>query len=248
MKKVIVFDMDKTLGYFTQLGVLIEAIEEIRKKSIKRTDLYKIFDLYPECFRPGIFKTLKYIKKNKKKENMKVLIYTNNIGPKKWAYDIKNYLEYKLGSKLFDKVITAWKVEGKVYEKCRTTHYKIYKDLLICGKLDKKDKILFFDDTFFEDLAANEQVTFIYNSAYKLDLDFKTMNKRFLKSKVKHLLKDKSTLLLDVLNDSGYKPSIRNCQYKSNEFLDKVKLFIFKNKIKKTRKRKRRRNNKSKKK
>ena len=58
------------------------------------------------------------------------------------------------------------------------------------------------------------------------------MNKRFLKSKVKHLLKDKSTLLLDVLNDSGYKPSIRNCQYKSNEFLDKVKLFIFKNKIK----------------
>ena len=75
MKKVIVFDMDKTLGYFTQLGVLIEAIEEIRKKSIKRTDLYKIFDLYPECFRPGIFKTLKYIKKNKKKENMKVLIY-----------------------------------------------------------------------------------------------------------------------------------------------------------------------------
>ena len=46
MKKVIVFDMDKTLGYFTQLGVLIEAIEEIRKKSIKRTDLYKICLLY----------------------------------------------------------------------------------------------------------------------------------------------------------------------------------------------------------
>ena len=124
MKNAIVFDMDKTIGYFTQLGVLIEAIEEIRKKSIKRTDLYKIFDLYPECFRPGIFKTLKYIKKNKKKENIKLLIYTNNIGPKKWAYDIKNYLEYKIGKNLFDKVITAWKVEGKVYEKCRTTHYK----------------------------------------------------------------------------------------------------------------------------
>ena len=249
MKKVIVFDMDKTLGYFTQLGVLIEAIEEIRKKSIKRTDLYKIFDLYPECFRPGIFKTLKYIKKNKKKENIKLLIYTNNIGPKKWAYDIKNYLEYKIGKNLFDKVITAWKVEGKVYEKCRTTHYKIYKDLLMCGKLDKKDKILFFDDTFFEDLAANQQVTFIYNSAYKLDLDFKTMHKRFLKSKLKHLLKYRLIhKLLDVLNDSGYKPSKRNCEYKANEFLDKVKLFILKNKTKKTRKRRRRRNNKSKKK
>ena len=71
------------------------------------------------------------------------------------------------------------------------------------------------------------------------------MNKRFLKSKIKHLLKDKSTLL-DVLNDSGYKPSIRNCEYKSNEFIDKVKLFILKNKVKKTRKQKRKRNNKSK--
>ena len=247
MKKVIVFDMDKTIGYFTQLGVLIEAIEEIRKKSIKRTDLYKIFDLYPECFRPGIFKTLKYIKKNKKKENIKLLIYTNNIGPKKWAYDIKNYLEYKIGKNLFDKVITAWKVEGKVYEKCRTTHYKIYKDLLMCGKLDKNDNILFFDDTFFEDLAINDKVTFIYNSAYKLDLDFKTMHKRFLKSKLKKLLKDKKSLLMDMLNDSGYKPSKRNCEYKANEFLDKVKLFILKKKTKKTRKRRRRRNNKSKK-
>ena len=62
MKKVIVFDMDKTLGYFTQLGVLIEAIEEIRKK-YKRTDLYKIFDLYPECFRWDIQNIKIYKKK-----------------------------------------------------------------------------------------------------------------------------------------------------------------------------------------
>ena len=44
---------------------------------------------------------------------LKVMIYTNNNGPKSWTYDIKHYIEKKLNYKLFDKIITAWKVNGK---------------------------------------------------------------------------------------------------------------------------------------
>ena len=57
------------------------------------------------------------------------MIYTNNNGPKSWTYDIKHYIEKKLNYKLFDKIITAWKVNGKIYEKCRSGHEKSYKDL-----------------------------------------------------------------------------------------------------------------------
>ena len=39
------------------------------------------------------------------------------MGPKSWVYDIKNYIESKLNSKLFDRIIAAWKVDNKIYEK-----------------------------------------------------------------------------------------------------------------------------------
>ena len=39
---------------------------------------------------------------------------------------LKHYIEKKLNYKLFDKLITAWKVGGKIYyEKCRSGHDKI---------------------------------------------------------------------------------------------------------------------------
>ena len=42
----------------------------------------------------------------------------------------KKYLELKLNYKLFDRVISAYKVNGIQIEKKRTSHDKTYKDLL----------------------------------------------------------------------------------------------------------------------
>ena len=48
---------------------------------------------------------------------IKVIIYTNNIGPKSWVFNIKKYIENKIQGKLFDKIIPAWKVNNIIYEK-----------------------------------------------------------------------------------------------------------------------------------
>ena len=68
------------------------------------------------------------------------------MGPRSWVLSIKRYLELKLNYKLFDRVISAYKVGGVQIEKKRTSHDKTYKDLLAAANLPKNTKVLFFDD------------------------------------------------------------------------------------------------------
>jgi len=186
---VFVFDLDKTMGYFTQVAVFIEGIEHFIGRKLKKNEIYKTFDLFPEMFRPDMMNILKYLKQLKKKKKcVKVLIYTNNIGPKSWVYSIKNYIEKKLKYKLFDRTIAAWKVDGKVYEKCRTSHEKKYTDLLKCGKLKKTDKICFLDDMKHPHMI-HANVKYLHLEAYKHDIQFTKMCKTFLKSPFGKLIK-----------------------------------------------------------
>ena len=80
---VFVFDLDKTIGYFTQVAIFLEGVEDYIGRKLKKTEMYKIFDLYPEMFRPDMMSIFKYLKNLKqKKKCVKVMIYTNNMGPK----------------------------------------------------------------------------------------------------------------------------------------------------------------------
>ena len=56
------------------------------------------------------------LEKRKKGRCSKIMIYTNNQGPKSWAQQISAYFDYKLGVKIFDKIIAAFKVKGKIVE------------------------------------------------------------------------------------------------------------------------------------
>ena len=59
---VFVFDLDKTLGYFTQVAIFIEGVEHYLGRKLKKNEVYKIFDLFPEMFRPDTMNILKYLK------------------------------------------------------------------------------------------------------------------------------------------------------------------------------------------
>ena len=148
-KKIIVFDLDETIGYFTQLSVFKYAIENEIKRQLKFTEFILLLDLFKNYFRPDMFDIFNFLKKQKiKNKNVKVYIYTNNNGGRSWTYSIKRYIEHKLNYKLFDRTILSWKDEnGKILEKCRSGYYKSYSDLMKCGKLSKDDKICFLDDT-----------------------------------------------------------------------------------------------------
>ena len=95
--------------------------------AIEKNDLLDIFDLY---LRTDILKILNYLKNKKEKNALdKVIIFTNNQGPKDWGNKIKNYFNYKLKYNLFDQIIGAYKVNGKQVERLRTSHNK---DITIC--------------------------------------------------------------------------------------------------------------------
>ena len=64
---VFVFDLDKTIGYFTQVAIFVEGIEYFIKRKLKKGELYKIFDIFPEIFRPDMMSIFKYLKIIKRK-------------------------------------------------------------------------------------------------------------------------------------------------------------------------------------
>ena len=94
INKVVVFDLDETLGYFSQLGLFYDGLREYldKDREFSQTYINELFDLYPEALRPGILQILRYLKiQRENKKCRRVLIYTNNQGPKEWANCIKNY-------------------------------------------------------------------------------------------------------------------------------------------------------------
>ena len=151
--KSIVFDIDETLGSFTQLYILWKIINKYFKKYNIYTSFINtqvlfnlILDNFSLYLRPNILSVFEYIlhEKNKNKIN-KVCIYTNNQISKEWINYIVKYIEYKLHNKIFDKIIYAYKIKNHFVEYDRTSNEKIYKDLITIGNLTNY-KICFVDD------------------------------------------------------------------------------------------------------
>ena len=184
--KIVVFDLDETLGYFTEFGIFWDSLTQYlkikNKKAMTQSDFNNILDLFPEFLRPNIINILNYLK-NKKKTYCchKMMIYTNNNGPKEWAYHIIDYFSKKINYKLFDQLISAFKINGKVVEVCRTTHNKTYNDFIKCTKLPINSEICFLDDTFYPEMT-NDNIYYINVKPYYHDLKFEDMLEKFSKS------------------------------------------------------------------
>jgi len=193
LSKIVVFDMDETLGYFVEFGIFWDALiayiksntgnDEIPKK-LEQYHFNKIFELYPEFIRPNILSILNYLKHKKSTTCCNgVMIYTNNQGPKEWAYFIKGYFEQKINNKLFDQIISAFKVNGKQVEICRTTHDKTYEDFIKCTKIPLTTKICFLDDLYHPEMN-NHNVYYIKLKPYVYNLTYDTLIKRFISSDI----------------------------------------------------------------
>ena len=186
--KIVVFDLDETLGYFTQYSIFWSCLDkyllENNNYNLTLKDFSIILDLYPEFLRPGIMNILNYLK-NKKISNCchKMMIYTNNNGSKSWANFILKYFEEKIKYKLFDQIIAAFKINGKQIEMCRTTHDKTHKDLIRCTKIPLNAEICYLDDVFYPEMS-HKNVYYINIKPYTHDLDFDVLVERFLKSDI----------------------------------------------------------------
>jgi hypothetical protein len=201
--KIVVFDLDETLGYFVEFSIFLDCLNrylinnDINYK-LTQENFNDILDLYPEFLRPNIINILNYLKNKKiSKCCNKMMIYTNNQGPKKWVIQLISYFESKINYVLFDQIISAFKINGKKIELCRTSHDKSYSDLIKCTQIPNNSEICFLDDNYFPEMS-NNNVYYIHVKPYTHDLRFDEMIIRFLNSKIGKIINNK---LEDENND-----------------------------------------------
>jgi hypothetical protein len=199
VKKVIVFDLDETLGSFTDMDILWHTIDSILKND-NILDFAGLFELYPEFLRVGILKILDYVYRKKKSGDCyKLYIYTNNQSQSYYVNMICDYLTNTICKKndiLFDQIIYAFKINERIIQIGRTSHSKIHSDLINCTLLPKKTAVCFLDDLNFDDMKK-ERIYYIQPKAYRHNLSTDTILQRLFKSKYMCLLNDYKHLIRD---------------------------------------------------
>jgi hypothetical protein len=205
--KILVFDMDETLGHFVELSMFLDALNDFYNKKVENTHFFKILDLFPEFIRPNMVKILKYINnKRHRKHCNKIIIYTNNQGQKSWAERIASYFEYRVNKRnnvsvekktLFDTIIAAYKIGGKQIEADRSTHDKTVPDLIRCSKINENTKICFLDDQYHP-LMEDKNVYYINCKPYVYNLSFEEMAERYFNKFSEMVIIEKSIFVKQI--------------------------------------------------
>ena len=182
--KYAVFDVDETLGYFAQFGAFIDALNSYYSdfSRVVFDNFNELLDLYPEFIRPNMIEILKYVsEKNREGACKGIIIYTNNQGARIWVANISKYFDYKVGTQVFDQIIAAFKVNGKIVEEGRTTQNKTYDDLVHVANIPKTSEICFVDDLNHAGMR-HPNVLYINVKPYVETLPTTTLIKRYLDS------------------------------------------------------------------
>lgn len=175
---IVVFDLDETLGHFVELGVFWDALQK-KYGLYDKHHFFEVMDLFPEFIRPDIISILFYILTQKKKGNCdKIMIFTNNQGPKVWVEMITEYFDYKLNDKVFDNIIGAFKVHGKILEWCRNTDEKNVDDLCKCTNIPTNTQICFIDDQEHP-LMVHSNVYYINVKPFHYSIQYKDLIERY---------------------------------------------------------------------
>lgn len=198
-KKVLVFDLDETLGCFGELfeiwSILFPPDTTVQQQrsavtTLKREVFLHLVELYPEFFRPHIFQILKFVySKIVSGECEAVYLYTNNqCTHPEWVELIMHYITSKIANHggsppLFARPICAFKIKEKVIEHNRTTHAKTHNDFIACTLLPRNVEICYVDDKFYSKMV-HDKVYYIQPPPYYHSLDYTTIYQRFLESDV----------------------------------------------------------------
>jgi hypothetical protein len=168
LEKVVVFDLDETLGCFGDLYIIWCGLKHV-SPGFDRFD--ELMDLYPEFLRHGMLTILEYLYNTKlSRECAKLYMYTNNQCSPSWVQMISHYLQKKITPTnpslcLFDQLIYAFKIQNKIIELRRTSHNKSCEDFLKCTSLSSDTEICFIDDTIHP-LMKKSRVYYICPKPY----------------------------------------------------------------------------------
>jgi len=179
-KKVVVFDLDETIGHFSHLQAISKCLSEWFGRELFQDEFNSLLDLFPEFFRPGILTILDFLyAKKQKNELFKLYIYTNNQCNPPWVDMIVRYIEKELGATaLFDKNICAFKIKNQRVELKRTTGAKTYSDFIKCTMLPEETVETCFIDNTYHDNMCRDRMYYILPKAYYHSLSKSVMVKR----------------------------------------------------------------------
>ena len=125
--KIIVFDLDETIGCFSELFILWSGIRHIDPTFFNQNKFNALLDLYPEFFRHGILSILRFLQSMKESHHIHSLIlYTNNHCGPEWLSFILSYINNKYEKQIFDHSIGAYDKNTNI----RSTNKKTYNDLI----------------------------------------------------------------------------------------------------------------------
>lgn len=220
--KIIVFDLDETLGCFTEIGIFWEALENFYEISLLNESFYDVIDLFSDFLRPNILNIIKYVKDKKiNNECNKIMIYTNNQGPKSWVTMISNYFNNKIGYKVFDNIIAAFKIGGKIIEFNRTSHYKSVEDLIRCTRISPNTEICFIDDQYHPLMNVNN-VYYINAKPYVYSMPYEEMAEKYYNHQKDNIKVKKEEFINFIVNYmKQYNYPIKN-KTKDEIELDKI--------------------------
>ena len=250
-KKIVVFDMDETLGYFTQLGLIYDSLA---KSGVTMTQevFNELMDLFPKFLRPNIMNVLEYVSQKKRSGDCSnVYIYTNNQGPKSLGKHIKEYFETKLGYKLFDDLVGAYKIRGILNDGRRTSNKKTYDDIKTITNVSDNTQICFLDDQYHENMI-HPNIYYIYLPEFVYNYSVASIISKI--DMIPGITNDKMKQIAEYIkygleNDRYYKrknTKMSKALDVTDETIHYLKTFFKKSTQHKTKKNRRKRNNKTK--
>lgn len=181
--RVLVFDLDETLGSFTDLEILWSALKEYTNNN-NPIEFNLLLDLYPEFLRYGIKPILEYLLEKKKiGECSKIYIYTNNQCELGWVERITKYFDYYLKTRqtIFNQIIHAFKIGNRRVELGRTTSAKTHSDFIKCTLMPETTEIFFLDNSSYSQMKQ-DRIYYIQPKSYVHHLSTQEIIQRFTSS------------------------------------------------------------------
>ena len=231
--KIVIFDLDETLGYFSQISTFWIIIKNSLQRELDQDEFNKLLDLYPCILRPHIIFILQFLGKI---PNLRVYVYTNNQIESIWKDYLKNYFHYKIEKELFSRWIGPYKIDNRQIEEKRTSHKKSYKDFILCTNELETSKICFIDDSIHNGMK-HKNLIYINIPPYVYNYKINQLIKKFAKSKLydilqkKDLFKERMEVEIDKMKNSNFfliNKSNRFIEKKlSKRLLLKLQLFIY---------------------
>jgi hypothetical protein len=246
-KKLVVFDLDETIGDFYMFYYFWRFLMEQYEYSpdfMDATDfmqrqevINQILDLYPEFFRPGILVIFQYLIYKKRLGQLSIMwLYTNNNLSPQYPIIIKNYIHHMIQSELIDNIVSAFSIKGRRVDLRRLVVEKEYLDFLHCLNYGEDLDICFVDNDLHEGMV-HCQVFYIKLNTYRHGLGFSEMMTRLFQSPMGDILfhniqYDHAISLMtefmrknDVIENQGTPDSSYECSV-SLQLLGQIKHFF----------------------